>query len=733
SWGAKIDGSQAMNPFGATYAYSPVKDNWKNFYKTGLTNQTSVGLIGSNDKGHFRLGVQNMYLQSNIPNSDMKQQGLNFNSTYNITPKLQMGLTANYIYELVDNRASFSDAPGNIIYTNNTLPSTYDVRWLKPRVDSNRNELLPGNQDIYYENPYFVAYDFQNQTTRNRLTGGLTLKYNILDWLYVQAQVMRDGYTFTNRGVTPNGVLYSNAGGGNISMSYTDQRELDGNAMIGVTKKIKEDFGINADIGAYSQDNVWKQYQAGGGPFIIPFFYSINNVGSRPMNYYYSHSRVNSVFGNLDLSYKNFLFLNFTGRNDWFSVLNPKTNSYFYPSVSGSFVFTDAFRLPAVINFGKLRASWGGSSNTGEAAPYSNALTYGLQGYQTNGQPVGFINGTNIPNQFLKPVQIKEYELGLNMEFFDSRLGFDVAGYSKTTTDDIVQVTVPQTSGYTTNTINIGQMRNSGIEILLTGTPVRTKDFSWNISWNFAYNKNKVLSLGGPTSLVFDQPRNGTATVQAVVGLPYDQIVGYKYKRDANNRIVYDTAGLPLRTDDVEPMGSGTYDKTGGITNEFHYKNLSFSFLIDYKFGAKIYSGTNLVLESDGLSKKTLPGRDGAGYVGDGVTEDGKVNTKAVITQDYFGQIAGGADNIDEEFLYDASFIKLRSIVLSYNFPKTIIGNGFVKGLSLSFVARNVATLMKHTPNVDPESNYTATRSQGLELAGYPQVRSFGFNLNVKF
>ncbi len=734
SWGAKIDGSQAMNPFGQTYSYSAQKDNWKNFYKTGLTNQASVALIGANDKGHFRLGVSDLYLSSNIPNSTMKQQGINFNGTYNVTDKLQMILTANYVFEDVLNRASFSDDPGNIISPLNRLPTTYDVRWLKPQVDSNKNELLPGNQDIYFENPYFIAYQFFNETQRNRLTGGLTLKYNILSWLYVQAQVTRDGFTFDTKQVTPNGVQYANSGGGSINMSSINQHELDGNAMIGINKSVlNNNLSIAANAGVYSQDNIWKKNSGGGGPFVIPYFYSINNVSNRPFVYEYAHSRVNSIYGSLDLGYKNFLFLNMTGRNDWFSVLNPKTNNYFYPSISGSFVFSDVLRMPSWISFGKLRASYGGSSNTGEAGAYSTALTYGLQGYTTNGQSVGFINATSIPNKFLRPVKINEYEIGANLEFFNSRLGVDAAYYSKKTTDDIVDVTVSGTSGYQQNTINIGQIKNSGIEVLLTGTPIKGKDFSWNVSWNFAYNKNKVLSLGtGVKALNFDNPRNGTAVVQAIVGLPFGQIVGYKYKRDDQGRVIYDTAGLPLRTDDVEPFGSGAYDKTGGITNEFHYKNLSLSFLIDYKFGAKIYSGTNLLLDALGVSKKTLEGRE-SGFIGKGVTEDGKTNNKAVITQNYFGQIAGGGDNIDEEFVYDASFIKLRSVILSYNFPKSILGKSFIKGLNVSFVARNLAVLMKHTPNIDPESSYNNSRAQGLELSGYPAVRSFGLNLNVKF
>ncbi len=734
NWGQKIgDGSTAINFLGDPYKYVANKDQYKDFYKTGVTNQSSVAMYGSNDKGHFRLGVSDLYLNTNVPNSNMKQQGLNFNTTYNITPKLQMVLTANYIFETVKNRASFSDAPGNFVASTIFISNTFNLNWLKPRVDANRNELLPGSADIYFENPYFIAYDFQNATSRNRLTGGLTLKYNILDWLFVQGQVTRDGYTFDQQNITPNGVQYTNSGGGSINMSEINQHELDGNFMIGANKKFGPDFSLNANAGVYSQENLWNQYSGGGGPFVIPYFYSVSNVASKPFNYGYSESRVNSVYGSAELGYKNYLFLTGTLRNDWFSVLNPKTNNYLYPSLSASFVFSDAFRMPSWISFGKFRAAAAASSNNGAAGAYSNALTYGLQGYTINGQSIGYVNNISIPNQFLKPVNVKEKELGLNMEFLNNRIGFDLAVYDKTTTNDIVPVSVSGTSGYGTNIINIGQLRNKGIEILITATPVRIKDFTWNLSFNFAYNNSKVLSLAtSGIPLVLDVPRNGDANISNIVGLPYGQIMGYKYLRDTKNNIVYDTSGLPLRTSALEPLGTGVYNKTGGITNDFHYKNFSLTVLIDFKYGAKIFSGSNLILYSDGLSKTTLQGRE-SGIVGKGVTQDGHPNTVNVPAETYWNEIAYGQNNVPEEFTYDASFIKLRSLSLAYSLPAKVLKNGFIKGLTFSLVGRNLAILMKHTPNIDPESTYTNSNAQGLELSGYPSVRSIGCNVNVKF
>lgn len=739
SWGPKMDGSQATNFLGNTYAYSPYKTGFKDFFKKSAVNQTSVALTGANDKGHFRLGLSNLYNGAVIPNSNMKQQGVNFNSGYNITSKLQLNLTANYIFEQVKNRVSFSDAPGNVVAAPLYLSNTFDIRWLKPAVNSNGSELLPG-KDVYMNNPYFVAEKFQNSTSRQRFTGGLNLKYNLLDWLFVQGGVTRDGYIFDLLNIVPTGTGY--AAGGQITVNKVDFHELNWNWLVGVNKKFGSDFTLTANVGGNSQDNVTSSAGvASAGPFIIPYFYSLNNVSTRPYTVGYQRYHVNSIYGTADFGYKNFLFLNVTARNDWFSTLNINSNHYLYPSVSSSFVFSDAFNLPSWISFGKLRASYAEASNG--TAPYQESLTYGFLGYTINSQAQGYVVQNVIPNKVLKPVKIAEKEAGLNMQFLNNRVGFDVSYYNKQTTNDIVNVTVSPTSAYNAKVQNIGKIRNSGIELLVTGTPVKTHDFSWNVSFNFAQNNSKVLALGpdgAPIVITGSFPRWGNGVnVSNVVGMPYGQIMGYAYKRDKGGNIVYSNgvtsslpAGEPEQTDVLIPLGSGVYKQTGGFSNDFHYKDFSLTCLIDFKYGAKIYSGTNLLLYSYGLQKTTLQGREG-GFIGKGVTEDGKPNTAAVNAQTYFQDLSTGGDQVAEEFVYDASFIKLRALSLSYSFPGSILKRGFIKGVNISLVARNVATLMKHTPNIDPESNLTNSNAQGIELSGYPAQRSMGVNVNLKF
>ncbi len=732
SWGAKMDGSQAVNSLGNTYAYNPAKDNFKNFFRTGVSNQTSVALIGSGDLGHYRLGLSNLAMNPVIPNSSMQQQGVNFNGTFNVSKKFQVSLSANYVFEKVKNRASFSDAPGNVIAAPLYLANSFDIRWLKNYTNAAGNEILPGT-DQYFNNPYFVANNFQNSTNRNRLTSALSAKYNILDWLSLQAQITRDGYTYDVVNIVPTGTGYQPAG--SLTQSTLNYHEMNGNFLIDANKKFG-DFALHGNIGGNSQDDISTSGGIyGASPFNVPFFYSPSNITNKPFSYGYSHYRVNSIYASADVGYKDYLFLTVTARKDWFSTLNPNTNSYLYPSVAGSFVFSDALRLPDWITFGKLRASYAESSNG--TTPYTNLLTYALQGYSIFGQPLGYVSvpDNTIPNAFLKPVSIKEEEIGLNMQFLQNRLGLDAAVYNKNTYSDIVKSTVSQTTGFERNIANLGKIRNRGIELLLNATPIKTRSFTWNTSFNVGINDNKVLDLGGVKQITVNGafPRWGDATaIQDIVGYSYSQIVGYAYKRDANANIIYDTAGRPQRTSTVVPLGSGVYKTTGGFNNDFHYKNFTLSFLFDFKYGAKIYSQTNLLLYNNGLQKTTLQGRDG-GYVGPGVTEDGKPNQKSVNAQIYWTNLATGGNYVTEEFVYDASFIKLRNASLSYSLPASVVRKTPFKGLTLSIVGRNLAILMKHTPNIDPESNLNATNGQGLELSGYPAVRNIGFNLNIKF
>ncbi|WP_321518923.1 SusC/RagA family TonB-linked outer membrane protein [uncultured Bacteroides sp.] len=735
SWGEKLDGGSFINRNGESVPYRYV-DNWKNFYRTGIDETASAAISGKNDKITYRFGLSNTASRANLPNAGLNQQGINMNTTYDFTKKLHLNVTANYVFEHVNGRANLSDGNGSTNATLLYLANGYDVRSLKGNngADADGKELLPGN-NVYFNNPYWLQYRKTNESDKNRLTTAGTLRYDITDWLYAQGQITRDGYILSFRQIQPIGAGADPKG--YMSEYEKNYSEINLNYLIGFNKKIN-DFSVNATVGGNRQRNITKQYGTDGGirPFTIGGAYSASTIAASTRTYKktYSEYQVNSVYGTADFGYKDWLFLNFTGRNDWFSTLDPNNNSYFYPSVSLSWMLSDCFKLPEWVTTAKVRASLASASNG--TSPYQTQLTYELNNFNVQGQSMGYIKNSIVPNAYLKPVKISEKEIGANASFFNNRLGFDVAVYEKNTKDDIVQVSTSQTSGFSSAYKNIGEIRNRGLEFMVFGVPVNTKDFSWNTSFNLAYNNSKVLYLGdGVNSLSIDgaQSRSGQATIRNIIGDSYGEIVGYKYKTDAKGNRVYTSAGLPVRSDDVDVLGSGVYKWTGGFHNDFSYKNFTLSFLLDFKLGAKLFSGTNYSLYGAGLQKNTLQGREGGMSV-TGVDVNGNSFSKTgVNAQTYWQSVLD--NNITEEFVYDASFLKLRELSFGYNFPKSFLASKvpFVKSLSISLVGRNLWTIIKHTPNIDPESAYNNSNGQGLELNGYPATRNVGFNLNVKF
>ena len=737
SWGARMDGSTATNFQGKQYNYSLV-DNWDKFYRTGVTSNTSASVSGGSAGVTYRFGASLNKEKSILPNANNRQLGFNMNTTFDITKQLHLNVTGNYVFDKAQGRANLSDGNGN---TNAALMyhgNSFDIDWMKGTsagwgTNEDGSEMI-GGTNVYFNNPYWLQYRKTNNTNRNRLTGAVNLRWDITSWLYAQGAVQRDGYSLEYKQVQPIGAAADPMGW--MTEYEKNFEEVNWNFLLGFNKEFG-DFSVGATFGGNKQSNKMKQYTVsdGGRPFVVDGLYSINNLEDKRPAKTFTRYKVNSLYGTLDLGWKNQLFLNFTARNDWFSTLADDSNSYFYPSVTASWVFTDTFKMPEWFEFGKLRVGVASASNGTSA--YQNILLYQLRNYTVNGQQVATQNnGNKYPNANLKPVKISEFEVGLNLAFFQNRLSFDMAYYVKNTKDDIAVVSTSSASGYSSKVSNVGEIRNNGFEFMVDAYPVRNKNFSWNTTLNFAYNNSEVKYLGeGVDRLSIDgaSSRQGGVTVYNIVGQPYGELIGYKYKRDASGNIILKD-GLPQHADNQESLGNGVYKLTGGWRNQFEYKNFTLAFLLDFKFGAKIFSGTNLNLYSDGLHKNTLLGRESdptAKYVFDGVNEDGSKNTTAVAAQDYYGAIV--SNNIAEEFVYKADFIKLRELSLGYNFPQKMLPTKYIKGLNVSVVARNLWTIKKYTDNIDPESSINNTNGQGLELNGYPTTRNIGFNVNIKF
>ncbi len=719
SWGAKIDGSPVVQFDGVTRPYSAQKKNLDNFYRTGSTFTNSIAFGKAFEGGNIRFGYTNLDNKSVLPNSGLDRNTFNFTTNYNINKHFTVDVRANYVVDKAKNRPILADGAGNANFQAMFLPTTLDVRTLKPGTKPNGDELLFTN-NTYATNPYFATQNFINNTSRNRLIASTTFRYTFDDGLFIQGRAGRDYYNDRYTGVVPNGAGYYAQASANITEAYTRVSELNTDVLVGKTFKVGHDITITPNVGANLMKARVEGTTESGTNFAVPYVYTILNATNKNIAYYDKRKEVQSVYGTIDLDYKGFLYLSGSGRNDWFSTLAPSKNlDIFYPSVSGSFIFTE-FYHSSWLNFGKLRAGWANVGN-GANDPYQTLLNYSLFGQQLNGQPLGNISNAFIPNSKLKPANARELEIGTELRMFDSRLAVDVAWYSKKSKNEILLSPASNTSGYTGVVLNIGELQNKGVEMLLTGQILpKTSKLSWSSSVNGSVNDNKVTRLTeGQAELPVGTSRTGFGFTRQIVGKAANQVMAFDYAYDDAGKVILGPNGVPVQGN-LTAYGSAYSKWTAGWNNEFTFGNLNLSFLIDGKFGGKVFSATDYYGYFFGLHKGTLPGRE------DNFNPDpAGTPTNA---QAYYSQLAG---NVSKLFVYDASFIKFRQFMLGYNVPPKWFGNK-IKSASLSIVARNLFILMKHTDNIDPEASY-AGYTQGLELGGVPPTRSYGLNLNLKF
>jgi len=732
SWGAKLDGSSVIQGDGVERPYAARKNNVKHFYDGGNTFTNTVALLGGNENLNFRFSFGDMNNHDIMPNAGIRRNNFTLNTNAKLGKNLTATINAQYIREKAENRPWLNDYTMNAAVAAYLMPTNYDIRdWSNPRKADRSENLWTTNN--YWANPYFMAYETPNWDKSNRFIGSADIKYDFDSHFYAR---LLTGTDFSN---TLGQFLWSDGIGfypkGQIGMSNAYRSEFNAQLMAGYNNSFGKNWSINAFVGGNTMKRSSNNTSASGDIFIVPGFYAIGNTTNKSGGYNLTESQINSVFGSAELGFHNYLYLTLTGRNDWFSTLDPKNNNIFYPSVGASFVISDAWKMPEWISFAKVRGSWAQTGSDQDIAAYQLNLTYSLPN-SLNGVPLGGIGTSSVPNANLHPQLTTTYEGGLEARFFNGRVGIDLALYSRQVTDAILNSPISITSGFTSTYMNAAKIGNTGVELLLTGTPVRSKDFKWQTSYNFAYNKSEVKALiNGQQSMVIAQNRSGLwgdggvpSYVYAEVGQPYGVLYGSTYTRDAQGRIVYGDNGLPI-PGKVARLGNGIQPMVMGFNNTFTYRQWSLDFLIDGKFGGKMFSGTTNLAWYQGLAKETLAGREG-GIIGEGVTADGKPNTVKVAAEDYYKFVA---NNIAEQFVYSSSFVKLRQIVLGYSLPQRWIKGSAFQAVNLSFVARNLFTIYKDVPVVDPESGYTTGGGQGFEMLGMPAVRSFGFNLGVKF
>ena len=761
SFGGLLDGSDVPLFDGTTGKYSFQPNRMTDYFQLGHVAINTVAFSGGRENGSFRASFSNTDGKGIEPTNEYKKKTFNLGVNWDITKKVKFSSNINYTKEDYINPPQIGQQGAGSMNFLTRLAMSIPLANLR----DNATITTPGTaygteaQTSGFQgtilNPYYAINAGQlYQNTRDRFLGTTTIRYDVTDWLYAQGRYNYDYAIGFTENKTPGGIgtsVPTNADGtfkGSYTLGDSWGTNVNADFLVGVSKKISK-LSIDASIGGNTYRTKSHNFNETASNFTVRDFFSIANGVTKTPSYGYSTTRVNSLYGLAEFGYASMFFLNITGRKDWFSVLNPANNSKFYPSVSGSFVFSELLKGQKWLTYGKLRGSWAQVGSVNGVGAYDGLLTYGIGTYQFNGQTTASIGTSSAPNPALNPYTVTEKELGLEARLFNNKVHIDLGVFDKVTTDQIMSVQLSDASGYTSSRQNLGSLENKGVEILLEYTPIETKNFSWTTSWNHTYLNTNVLSVGKnpdgtPIKDFLVIYYNGTGNeflgeLHYTVGMAMNQLYTRTYLRDANGNILLQNNGRLLGTSAATPVGSATPDHTGGWNNTFSYKNLTLGVFIDYKLGGTVLSSTYLNMTRQGMTDLSLNGRrtGETGLTFPGVYQSTGLPNTSVVTdlQGFYGDYRNL--QIGDPFIFKSDFVKLRTVSLSYNLSnviKKVNFLGFVKGLSLTASCRNVAILYKDIPNLDPE----AIQSSGDNRIGYENsslltTRDFMFGLNVKF
>ncbi len=744
SFGVKFQPGQTDTLFNTPgIPYQPQGSRIEEFYRNGQNISNTVAFDATSEKGGLHMSLNNTDNKGITPNNSLNRKTINLGFNYNLSEKFNFFGNINYSKELNKN-------PPNIANQDNSMPTTLMAMANSMPLsvlEANKYNPATGNEYIYSRfmnrtNPYWVLAEQFHNIRRDRIFGNVGVKYNFFTWLSVQG---RFGQDYWSRDEDVNNFPTGHASraaapapfvNGVFTQESRRFRETNLDFLVTATKKFG-DFDVTLTGGGNQMRRRMDINNVQVTDFVIRGLYTVQNGRAKDPVYSLFEQGVNSLYGSGEVSWKRTFYLNGTLRNDWFSTLSPENRSILYPSVSAAYVFSETFTGLSWLDFGKIRVGYAEVGSDGDVAPFSDQLFYAVNANSINNPsgtavPVG-TSGTTVPNPDLKPSSISETEIGLDLRMFKNRVNLDIAVYKKITEDQIVNVQISDASGFINTRINSGKSENNGFEVLLNLVPVQTKNFNWEFTANTSYNKTKVLSIitntPGERITIGTHVFNGE--VRHVVGEEMGQIAGFGYARNAKGERIFQSNGVPQATSAFVLFGSALPKWVGGFLNAFNYKGLNFSFLIDYKLGNKVLSGTNFNAIRHGLHMRTLEGRVG-GVIGQGVNSSGAPNIVATPVQQYWEHLR--SQGIVESVIYDGGYWKLRQMSLGYDFTRFLPGKWPIRGLKLDVVASNVLIIKKWIDNIDPETfGYASDNQVGLESPGLPSTRGIGFNLNIKF
>ncbi|MCF6407782.1 SusC/RagA family TonB-linked outer membrane protein [Chitinophaga filiformis] len=731
-----------------TVPYTPQGSRIKEFYRHGQNIANTIAFESSSDKGGFRMSLNNTSNQGIMPNNKFNRKSINLGFSYNLSEQFLISGNVNYSREINTNPPNIANQDNSIPTTLMAMSTSMPLHVLDENKYNATGDEYNWSRFTNRTNPYWVMAEQFHNIKRDRIFGNVTLKYNLRPWLSVQGRFGQD-YWSRDEDVNnfPTGqASRAAAPPGFVNGLYTQEsrrfRETNLDYLVNANKK----FGVvevNLNAGGNRMRKRTDVNNVVVTDFITRGIYTVQNGRSKDPVYTLIEQGVNSLYSSAELNFNQTYYLTGTLRNDWFSTLSPENRSIMYPSVSGSYIFSEHLTHVKWLNFGKLRIGYAEVGSDGDVAPYSNQLFYIPNANfinNPNGQPVPVgtstisnnVTGTTLPNANLKPSRIAEVEAGLEMRLFNNRVNIDLAVYRKITSDQIVLVQISDASGYLNRPINSGKSRNHGFEAMLNLVPVKSADWSWEFTANTSYNITKVLSIitNKPGERITTGTHVFNGETRHVVGQEIGQIAGYGYAYNEKGQQIFQSNGLPQRSSDFMLYGSALPKWVGGFLNTVNYKGFRLSVFIDYKLGNKILSGTNFNAVRHGLHKMTLEGREG-GVKGVGVDAGGNPNNAVAAVQTYWEHLR--SQQIIAPAVYNGGYWKLRQVSLGYDLTKHIPVRWPVKGIKLDLVANNVLLLKKWVDNIDPETfGFGSDNQIGLESPGLPTTRSIGLNLNIK-
>lgn len=747
-------------------------NNVRDYFRMGISTNSGISVARGDDKYQFRVGYNYEKQVSIVPDAGTNKTNISLNTDYHLAKWIVVGATANYIVYTAPSLPGSATPSGSNVRSNSPM---LQFLWFGRQVDTNslKADYTRNWNSSYYDNPFWSAsYNTQSQE-RHRLIGDLHAEFRLTDGLNVRFRTSTDWYNDRRKSK----VKWGSAGAGSPYGSYAEDaytvKENNTEVLATYIKQLNKNWGIDALLGFNVRNKQYENnYQAAPRLAVADLYTLTNSRDPLTSSNDFYRLRQYGLYGSIQLDYRRWAFLNITGRNDWSSTLPVDNNSYFYPSVTASVLLSEAFGWRSkAVNYLKIRGGW--SQVGADANPYQLATVFTSE-TAFNGNPLQSSSTIGM-NSNLKPENTSSIEAGFEAAFWDNRLYLDFTYYKTDSRNQILKLATTAASGYTSQVRNAGHIRNRGYEIQLGAVPIQTsKGFRWNLDLNYGANSSKVVKLDDEGLITSYQLYSSGIQILASVGEAYGTLFGTSYVRDANGNVVVDANGLPKISTTNKTLGKFTPDWTGGISNTFSYRSLSLSFLIDASVGGSIFSNTNKTGKYTGVLANTLSGRDAEhgglwyytdamgnnvrlsespsysvssdglyyaqvngqstrvyqdGIMVEGVTESGSKNEEVVSAEKYYHRIY----SIAEANVYDASYVKLREVALSYRLPRLWTQKLHLQEASVTLTGRNLWTIYKSVPNIDPESALTTGNAQGVEAYSLPTTRSFGVNLSVKF